>query len=344
MAAEDRAPPQHLTFLAAAKESARESGLFPLVRGAEARAPTLPRVGQSKRPDQNIVDLFHISSLQFAQRTLEDIRIDKGRAKISGYWLGLTGPMGPLPTHLTEYAAYERRYAKTQPFGDFLDLLAGRMLQLYYRSWADSQPAAQADRQDSDLFAVYLAALSGGTEGVPADASFPARARLHYAGLYSGRRSAIAIEDALTDLLGMDVRVLEYQPRWRPIEKQDRSRLGQRFTCLGQDLAIGEKVRVASDAFRVVIRTNSLADFETLLPSGARFAIAAEALDAFAPSHLDWDLVPEIDEQLVLPARLDGRSRLGWTSWMQPDASGGLRRDAHLSGKQRRFVKERVVQ
>ena len=79
MAAEDRSPPQHLTFLAAAKESAPDCGLFPLVRGAEARASPLPRVGQSKRPEQNVVDLRHISSLQFAQRTSEDIRIEKGR-------------------------------------------------------------------------------------------------------------------------------------------------------------------------------------------------------------------------------------------------------------------------
>ena len=344
MAAEDRAPPQHLNFLAGAKESVCESGLFPLVRGAEARAAPLPRVGQSKRPDQNVVDLLHIPSLQFAPRSIEDITIDGGRARISGYWFGLTGPMGPLPTHLTEYAAYERRYAKSQPFGDFLDLLAGRMLQLYYRSWADSQPAAHADREESDLFAFFLAALSGATEGVADTASFPARARIHYAGLYAGPRSAIAIEDALTHLLGMDVRILEYQPRWRRIELQDQNRLGRQFVTLGQDLAVGEQLRLASDAFRVAIRTRNLAEFETLLPSGSRFAIAAEALDAFAPSHLEWDLVPEIDDQIVPRAALDGRSRLGWTSWLQPTGKAGLRRDAHLSGKTRRLVKERVVQ
>ena len=78
------------------------------------------------------------------------LTVTDGRAKLRGLWLGLTGPMGALPTHLTEFAFYERRYAKTQPFGDFLDLLAGRMLQLFYRVWADSQPTAQADRPDDD--------------------------------------------------------------------------------------------------------------------------------------------------------------------------------------------------
>ena len=57
MAGADRAQAQHLTFLASVSDAAQRFGLFPLVRGAEARAVDLPRVGQSKRPEQNIVDL-----------------------------------------------------------------------------------------------------------------------------------------------------------------------------------------------------------------------------------------------------------------------------------------------
>lgn len=345
MAAEDRAPPQHLSFLAAAKESLASSGLFPLLRGAEARASDLPRIGRSRRPDQNVVDLKHVPSFVFPGRTVESVTIKENRAALSGYWLGLTGPMGPLPAHLTEYATYERRYAKTQPFGDFLDLLAGRMLQLYYRSWADSQPAAHADRERDDLFAYYLAALSGATEGVAADAKFPARARVHYAGLFVGRRSAAALEDSLTHLLGVETRVSEFQPRWRRIEPQDQSRLGQQFATLGSDLVAGKRVRIASDAFRVVIRVRDFGEFEELLPSEERFAIAAEALDAFAPSHLEWDLMLEIDEALVPASKLDGRSRLGWTSWVQPTGKRGLRADAHLTPKRkRRPLSERVNQ
>ena len=54
MAAEDRAPAQHLTFLAAAGERVRSSGLFPLVRGAEARAQSSAarREVQKARPER----------------------------------------------------------------------------------------------------------------------------------------------------------------------------------------------------------------------------------------------------------------------------------------------------
>lgn len=335
MAPPDRPPAQHLSFLAGAADAVRRWGMFPLVRGAEARAPGLPRVGRSRRPSQNVVDLAQEPALHFPAPTLNGVEHRHGRIEVSGYWLGLLGPMGPLPNHLSEFAVFERRYAKIRPFGRWLDVLAGRMLQLFYRAWGESQPVVQADRPDDDRFARYLGVLSGAAEGVPADSSFPARARLHYAALFASRRSAVGIEDALGHLLGQRVRVLEYQPRWRDVAPGDQTRLGRAFSTLGGDMLAGKRVLVASDAFRVVVKADSLAEYEALLPSGPRFDIVSQALDAFAPSHLEWDIAIEMDAKHARPARLDGRARLGWTGWMKPDAGAGNRMDAHLTRRAR---------
>ncbi len=330
MATAPRPPAQHLTFLAKAAGTARLWGLFPLVRGAEARAQDLPRVGRSRMPSQNIVDLTQEPALGFAPSTLAKVEVVAGRARVSGFWLGLVGPMGALPTHLSEYATYEARYAKQRVFGRFLDLLAGRMLQFFYRAWAAAQPVAMADRPHDDRFANYLAALSGAMEGVDANAAFPARARLHYAGLFAARRSASAIEDGLAHLLRQPVQLMEFQPRWQDIEPADRTSLGKSYATLGGDAMIGARIRSASDAFRVVIRAASFRDYETLLPGGTRFAIAAEALTAFAPNHLEWDIALEIEQAKARPAKLDGRARLGWTAWLGEGPPGSIRSDAHL--------------
>lgn len=330
MAATPRPPSEHLTFLQHAGNEARLWGLFPLVRGAEARAKGLPRVGRSRLPAQNIVDLAQEPSLGFSESTLTGVEVVKGRARVAGFWLGLIGPMGPLPTHLTEYAHYEKRYAKSRPFGRFLDLLSGRMLQLFYRAWAESQPTALADRPDDDRFADYVAALTGATAGVPQRATFPANARLHYASLFASRRSAVAIEDGLTSLLRQPVRLLEYQPRWRDIERDDQTSLGKQFATLGSDAMVGARSKSAADAFRIVVKAASARDYESFLPGGPRFKIAAEALDAFAPSHLEWDIALEIDAAKAPKAKLDGRSRLGWTSWMGRAPATKIRCDAHL--------------
>ena len=340
MAAENRPAPQHLSFLGRAAGEAKRYGLFPLLRGAEARAPGLPRIGASRMPADNIVDLNQVATMAHAPSTLESIEVKGGRAAVNGYWLGLTGPMGPLPIHMTEFALNERRYGQKRPFGRFLDMLAGRMLQFFYRAWADSQPVAHADRPGDDRFAGYVAALSGATEGARADGVFPAHARLHYAALFASHRSAAGIQDAVSHLLGTPVRLIEYLPRWRPIEREDRSRLGAPggFNALGQDTVAGSSVRTVTDAFRVVIRTRSFAEYESFLPTGSQFKIAAEALDAFTPSHLEWELELELDERDARPARLDGRTRMGWTSWMAPTGRTGVRAEARLGRSAKRVA------
>ena len=161
MATKGGTPPQHLSFLAQAAKAAKRYGVFPLLRGAEARAQDLPRIGTSRLPAQNIVDLNQVPLVSYPGSTLDSIDVKGTRTAVNGYWFGLTGPMGPLPLHLTEFAMNERRYGTKRPFGRFLDVLAGRMLQFFYRAWADSQPAAHADRPGDDRFAKYLAALSG---------------------------------------------------------------------------------------------------------------------------------------------------------------------------------------
>ena len=331
MAAADRPPAEHLNFLQRATAQVKRYGLFPLVRGAEARAPGLPRVGRARLPSQSTVDLAQMPSLGFPDATIAEVEVRNGRPVAHGLWLGLTGPMGPLPTHLTEFAYYERRYAAKRPFNGWLNLIANRMLQFFYRAWAESQPVAQADRPEDDQFAHYLGVLSGATPGVREDALLPARARLFYASLFASRRSAVGVEDALGNLLRQPVRIIEFCPRWRDIEAEDRSRLGRSFARLGDDMILGGKVCVASDAFRVAIRANSMEEYERLLPSAPRFAIAAEALDAFAPSHLEWDLTIEMAEKHARPAKLDGRARLGWTGWLQPGSGDTIRSDAHLT-------------
>ena len=167
---------------------------------------------------------------------------------------------------------------------------------------------------------------------------------MHYAALFGGSRSAVAIEDGLSHLLGQKVWLQEFQGKWRELEADDLSRLGKGFATLGGDAILGGRVRSASDAFRVVIRAKNLRDYQSLLPTGERFAIAAQALDSFKPSHLEWDICLEIDDRHAPPARLNSRTQLGWSGWMksrQPakPETPFIRADAHLrklgNGKQR---------
>ena len=356
MAGKDRAQAHDLILRYLETQDLKRAGLFPVLRQLEARAADLPRLGRARLPADSIVDLAQEPISGFAASTLTDARRKRGRVELRGHWLGLTGPMGPLPVHLTEFAQLEKRYAKQHPFGDWLDFLANRMLQYFYRAWAESQPAAHADRGDpaDNAFADWIAALTGFREGASPGALFDRRARYHYAPVFAGRRSASALEGGLSDLLRQPVRVEEYAPKWRHLEPEDRSRLGRDYATLGSDTVLGGRVFSASDAFTVTVRAKSYDDYLTLLPGGARFEIAGEAIEAFKPTHLEWELTVEIEEEQAPPVRLGSRSRMGWDSWMKRPArkgaseterkrqsgGGAIRADAHLrvSNMKRRKV------
>lgn len=332
MARADRPSPDALTFLAEAAVAPHRWEPFALLRGAEARTPDRPRIGRSRLPSEDVVEIVQDPAPGFAPAAVVAIRpAPAGRAhRVVGRWLGLLGSMGPMPLHLSEYAAWEARYADTRPFGRFLDLLARRMQQFFYRAWAEAEPAVQAHRPSDDRFATYIAHLTGAVEGVAPDAAWAAPARMGYAALFASRRSASGIEDALTHLIGAPAQVLEYQPRYRELEPCDRTRLGRDTARLGWGATIGHRMPTASDVFRVVIRVSDARTYRALLPGGARFRIVAEALDAFAPSHLEWDVALDVAREVATPARLDGATQLGWTSWISPERGSARRRDAHL--------------
>ena len=338
MAREDRPSSDHLTFLARAAGEVHRWEPFALLRGVEARARNKPRIGTSRLPAEDIIEIVQDPAPGFAPASFTGISPSPrgGMFRVAGRWFGLLGSMGPMPLHLSEYAHWEARYADGHPFARFLDLLARRMQQLFFRAWADGVPAVQADRPDDDRFAGYIAQLSGAAEGALADAPgaaaapFPPHVRLAYASLFASRRSAVGIEDALSHVLGSKVHLLEYQPRHREIEPGDRTRLGHSFTTLGDGVLLGHRVRTVTDAFRIVIHARSAHDYRQLLPGGVRHRVAAAALDAFTPGHLEWDIALDVERADAMPARLDGRTQLGWTSWIRPERGPEHRRDAHL--------------
>lgn len=331
MAAEGGHAPDHLTFFRRWAGEARRFSFFALLRQAEAHARGLPPIGRSRLPQHNVADLAHSTTLDFPGSTVESIEFTQtGRARVRTLFLGLTGPMGALPLHLTEFAHYEQRYAPKRPFGRFLDLLTDRMLQFFYRSWADTQPAVHADRQDEDRFAGYVASVAGINRDERQD--FPHPARLHFAGLFASRRNPAVLSDCLTSLLHVAVSIREFVPRWREIVRSDRTRIGRggAFNRLGGQAVLGKAVRTIDDTFRVQVRCTDWVEYLRFLPTGRSFAVARDVLGALAPPHLEWRLELGIAESAIQGATLDGRVPLGWAAWIAPKGSQSIRADARL--------------
>jgi type VI secretion system protein ImpH len=307
--------------------------VFAALAAVEAATPERPRVGEALEPGQEVVDLAHVADFSFPRTTVAGWQGEGRRPTLQTRHLGMTGPMGPLPSHLTEIAIFERARRGPKPFNQFLDLLTTRPLQQFYRAWANAHPAANASRPGDDLFAGYIGATAGITElaflvpgtrpAMATSAHFDSWRRLPYAGHLASLRAPSAIAALLSHLLGRRVTVREAVGRWRDVPADQRTRLGRYDTTLGTGATLGGRFWSVEYDVAFAIRARSMADLYDLLPGGRSHQLLAEAARASLPHHVNWRAHVSIAEHLIQPARLAGRNqamptRLGWTSWVAP--------------------------
>ena len=280
-----RTPSDDLTALYADAESnATAWEFFALVRSIEQLSEA-PRIGTALDPTDEPVELAHEPSLSFPRTTVAGFDRDRRRPRLRSYHLGLTGPLGPMPVHITEMAMFERAAKGTKPLGDFFDMVSARMLQGFYRAWASGDPCAQADRPADDDFAGYLGAVSGASSlrfvsgverGRHDEGGFGDWRRLAYGGHLAGLRSAAAVGDLLGHALERPVGVDETVGRWRDIPKDARTRIGRRgqHHRLGIGATLGGRFFAVEWDVAIRVRARSMEDLARLLPGGELNAAA----------------------------------------------------------------------
>ena len=334
-------PTDYLTnLLAEVAADPTRWGAFAFWRGVDAASPERPKIGEALDPAREAVDFAHQPSQDFPRTTLAAFVSGKRRPTARSQHLGMTGPMGPLPTHLTELAIFERRKKGVTPFADFLDLISARALQRFYRAWAEADRCAQADRPADDRFAGYIGAASGAADLSFVDAAarpkpdrsgdaFDGWRRLPYAGHLAGLRSAAAVGDLLSHLLERPVKVVETVGRWRTIPGDAQTTIGRAHAGLGRGATLGGRFYAVEFDVAFEIGVMTMAGLEDLLPGGHANRLLGEAARTALPKHLDWRARVTIPEPAIEAARL-GKTRLGWTSWVAPRGTARTRRDLAL--------------
>lgn len=330
---------------------------YALLRAIESLAGT-PRMGQSRRPAHDALRLGQEAELDFASAPLARLELDRPNAPRLGLrLLGLLGPQGPLPLHLTEWVRERQRNHADDTAARFLDLLQHRLLTLFYRAWAEAQPTVQHDRPAQDRFAAWLGAQIGldrqaiaanlGQPSTPKD-NLPVADQLFQAGLLSGRsRHPEGLRSLLMQAFGVPVRIVEHVDHWLVLEDDDRTRLGQPGprrqaagawppAQLGINTVAGHRRRDRQFKFRIVVGPLSLADYRAFLPGSARAARLALWVRRYVGADLAWDLTLCLHGDQVPPPRLGQGITLGHIGWLQPACPGpdgtpaAHRADLHL--------------
>jgi type VI secretion system protein ImpH len=234
-------------------------------------------------------------------------------------FMGLLGPNGPMPLHVTEYIL-GRDMAHDKTPACFLDMFNHRMVSLLYRAWAATQQAVNFEQGDDDRFAAYVGSLCG--VGMPAFRGrdeVPDVAKLHFSGMLANQtKHAEGLADVLSDFFGVDVSVQEFVGRWVELPDPYCCRLGQspETGTMGRTLIVGRRVWECQMTFRVVLGPMGLRDYLRLLPGGDSLPRLVAWIRDYAGDELAWDVQLILKKDSVPPTRLGQTGKLGWSTWL----------------------------
>ena len=352
MASKSRASAQSVALDRALAEAPYRFGFFHALRCIECAHPRQPRIGESARPADDSVRLGQRPTLAFAPSTLA--AYEPGAQglppRLLVYFLGLFGPNGPLPLHLTDYARERINNAKDPTFARFADVFHHRALSLFYRAWASSRPTVSFDRPESDRFADYVASLFGlGMRSLRNRDGVADIAKLHYAGHLSCQtHHADGLISLLADFFRLPVALDEFVGHWMLLPSDCQWRLGEspETGALGISTTVGGRIWDRQCKFRVVFGPLAIDDYESMLPGGSNLSRLVALVRNYVGDELAWDLNLILKRQEVPPLKLGGTGRLGWTSWLssgEPDKDADdvyLQPMRHVSGSEAAVVEE----
>jgi type VI secretion system protein ImpH len=327
-----------------------EFDFFHAVRCLECAEPGMPRVGTSRLLDrrEETVLFGQDPSTKFAPRTIDGGETCErtGWTRLYVNFLGLLGPNGPMPLHLTEHARERLLHHKDPTTARFFDVFNHRMIALFYRAWAVNQLPASYDRagrerdqgegfarRDEDSFARFLRSFAGiNAPGLRDRDSVPDTARVYFSGrLVSNTRTPEGLAAVVGGYFGVRARVEEFVGRWVLLPTQYRCVLGGPASSRtlgtspesGGTAFAGERVWDCQSTIRLRLGPMGLADYERFLPLhriGEAGGRTVRRLDAWLRTYLgdetacDVQLVLKRDE--VPEVKLGHGARLGWTTWL----------------------------
>ncbi len=281
-----------------------------------------PRLGCATTPENEPVRLGQDCSLAFPPAALTSSvwQPQHQSLRLGVAFLGLFGPQGPLPLHLTEYALERIRHDKDHTFVGFADWFHHRLLCLFYRAWANAQPAVSLDRSKQDGFGLKVASLCGlGLTSLQHRDAMADHAKLHFCGHLA---SLTKHPDGLAAMIGsyfqVPVRISEFVGEWLEIADRDRCLLGVTPATgrLGATAIVGAYAFECQHKFRIHIGPLTRQRYADLLPSGDVLPALIAVVRNYLGDTLAWDLQLILHADEVPPLRPGTQVQLGWTSWL----------------------------
>lgn len=294
---------------------------FWALRQIQAHATDKPKIGESFHPSEDPICINQPPDLRFASSSLTSYQPaaegKPGRLEIS--FMGLFGPNGAMPLHITEYAR-DRLREGDRTLVTFANFFQHRLFTLFFRSWAVHQKAVDFDRPDAQRFRKYLGSLIGiGMPSMQDRDAIEDTAKVYFSGrLAPHNRNAEGLAAILSEYFGIRATIESFAGRWLRLPEADSCRLGasQATGLLGQTVIVGSRVWECQTKFRVRFGPMRLEDLYRLLPQTDSYKRLKTWVRNYVGDEFEWDAQMVLLASEVPTTQLGGGGFLGWTTWL----------------------------
>ena len=293
---------------------------FHVLRLIENANPELPRIGSAIRPQDEAIRLGQHPAMTFHASALDQYRgsCAEARAHLAINFMGLLGANGPLPIHLTEYLRDRLRNGGDGTLLAFFDVFHHRMISLFYRARAVTEPTINLDRTDADRFSMFVSSLFGiGAPALRERDDIGDFAKLHFAGLLANNsRPAAGLTTILSEYFQLSVHIAQFVGHWMRLPEEIHNHIGaqDRNNRLGTSLALGRSVWDCQHKFRIVIGPMNDEEYQRFIPGGDSLRRLLAWVRQYVGLTLDWDVQLILQQAQIPPLRLGSGVRLGWSS------------------------------
>lgn len=296
--------------------------LFQALRRIEAAHPGKPRLGDALRPADEPIRFVEDATLTFPPVPIARLERSGAVPRLVQRVIGLLGPNGALPIHLTEYARERELHHGDRTVVGFMNLLLHRFGLMFYRAWARANPVVELDRPDDAAVVRHLGALFGLAQASMRErdalGDFP---KLHFVGrLARSVRDADGLAAWIELQFGVPVRVEQFCGHWMGLAREERSRLARNGrSALGRGAVLGASVWDVQHKFRIVIGALGWRRFESLLPGSPVLDQLQALVRQYVGFEFNWDLRLILRREDVPEWRLGGVpgiGLLGRTAWL----------------------------
>ncbi|MDN4547920.1 type VI secretion system baseplate subunit TssG [Pseudomonas sp. C32] len=249
------------------------------------------------------------------------------RARLRFNLISLVGAGSPLPAFYGEQALGDSEDGNSTRH--FLDVFHHRLQRLMLPIWQKYRYSARFQSGARDPFSAQLFSLIGlGGDAIRQAQELNWKRLLPYLGLLSLRaHSAALIESVLRYYFKHSELTIEQCIERRvEILLEQRNRLGNSNSRLGEDLVLGEHVRDRSGKFRIHIRELNWCRFHEFLPIGSGYQPLCALVRFTLRDPLDYDIRLVLHQREIRELCIGEHNvcRLGWTSWLGRERADGM--------------------